>query len=136
MMKMISAALSFTIALMLSIMTEFSALGFIPKLEPKKVSSFSALSLFPPNGGSEERGGFGRGRGRGRGDRGRGRGRGRGRILPPPGSSTAAAGNTTPNPSAAAANEPVRRLDVNPNPGGSLSIVSPTRIVAPAPKKP
>ena len=134
----ISAALPFTIAVMLSIMTEFTALGFIPKLEP---TSFSALSLFPPNGGSEERGGFGRGRGRGRGDRGRGRGRGRGRryIVPPAatsGTSTSAAGDTNPNPSTAASNEPVRRLDVNPNPGGSLSIISPTRIVAPAPKKP
>ena len=46
----------------------------------KSSPKFSAVSLFPPYGGSEERGGFGRGRGRGRGrgDRGRGRGRGRG----------------------------------------------------------
>src|SRR5210317_674488 len=101
-MMKISAALPFTIAVMLSIMTEFTALGFIPK--PKLEPSFSALSLFPPNGGSEERGGFGSGRGRGRGDRGRGRGRGR-RVVPPNAASgtstTAAAGDTAPNPSAA-----------------------------------
>ncbi len=138
-MTKISAVL-LLLAVMLSIMTEFSVLSFIPKLEPKKVTSFSALSLFPPNGGSDERGGFGSGsvgrgfggyRGRGGYGGGRGGGFGAGRST---GRGTAAPGTNT-----ATGNEPVRRLDVNPGgstAGSSSSIVSPTHIVAPAPKKP
>ena len=43
--------------------------------------SFDATALFPPNGDSEEHGGFGRGRGRGRGRGDRGRGRGGGGVA-------------------------------------------------------
>ena len=123
-MMKISAALPFTIFVMLLIMTEFSALGQDPT-DIMVNLDFEAM----------------RGRGRGRGDRGRGRGRGRGRrsIVPPGPGASPGSESTEEAASGEGEDGPIRRLDVNPGgstAGSSSSIASPTHIVAPAPKKP
>lgn len=101
-------------AILLPLTTLQGTLGFIPK--PKKAAvPLKAVTLFPPYGGSEERGGFGRGRGRG--DRGRGRGRGRGhknKIFPP---------KAPPVPAADNDKGPVRHLEVKGDSAGKTNSV-------------